>query len=136
MTHTVRVDFKHVAWDRQIKKYYRKVTTYLVSDPQDSLREGDVIEFSSGYRKGRHVRHVVERIVKPFGVPIENRPPVLSRQKRDTLQAEKRLAKLLRRQERRKDAGSGSGVHDGNGMVGHEYVGRIRKLVLERVGRA
>ena len=131
MTHTVRVDHKHVVWDHHIKKYYPKVTTYLVADPRDSLREGDVIEFSSGYPKGRQVRHVVEKIVTPFEVPIAERPPVLSREERYNLRAEKRLAKLLRREERRKMQSQTANVVSSGS---EDHVGRIRRLILERDG--
>ena len=62
----------------------------MVSDPRNSLREGDVIEFSSGARKSRRVRHVVERIVAPFGVSIEKRPAVMSREEREEERARKR----------------------------------------------
>ncbi|PYH94713.1 nucleic acid-binding protein [Aspergillus ellipticus CBS 707.79] len=124
MDRTVRVSHRHNVWDSYIGKNYPKETTFLVSDPQDSLREGDVIEFSSGYPKGRTVHHVVDRIIAPFGSPIEDRPPVLTREERDARREAKRAAKWERRQARRSE----------NGEEGpaQEHVGRIRRLVLER----
>lgn len=98
----------------------------MVSDPRNSLREGDVIEFSSGAPKSRRVRHVVERIIAPFGTAIEDRPPVMTREEREAERAAKRIAKLQRREQRRIEEGKGEGVKD--------HVGRIRRLVLERVG--
>lgn len=129
MDRTVRVSHRHTIWDAHIQKPYPKITTYLVSDPRNSLREGDVIEFSSGYPKSRNVRHVVERIIAPFGSAIEDRPAVMTREERDAERAAKRAAKWERREARRVEAG----VPEGEGKVG-EHVGRIRRLVLERTG--
>lgn len=47
-------------------------------DPRSSLRTGDIIEISPGWRISRNVRHVVNRIIAPFGEPIEARPSVMS----------------------------------------------------------
>lgn len=129
MDRTVRVSHRHTIWDAHIQKPYPKVTNYLVSDPRNSLREGDVIEFSSGYPKSRNVRHVVERIIAPFGSAIEDRPAVLTREERDAERAAKRAAKWERREARRAEAG----VSESEGKGG-EHVGRIRRLVLERTG--
>ncbi|KAI2906474.1 hypothetical protein CBS11852_898 [Aspergillus niger] len=129
MDRTVRVSHRHTIWDAHIQKPYPKITTYLVSDPRNSLREGDVIEFSSGYPKSRNVRHVVERIIAPFGSAIEDRPAVMTREERDAERAAKRAAKWERREARKVEAG----VREGEGKVG-EHVGRIRRLVLERTG--
>ncbi|KAJ9243271.1 hypothetical protein C8Q69DRAFT_90635 [Paecilomyces variotii] len=132
MNRTVRVAHHHTTYDRLIRKTYPKTTTYLVSDPRNSLREGDVIEFSSGAPKSRRVRHVVERIVAPFGTPVEERPAVMSREEREEERARKREEKVKRREERRRAA-------SGDGQVGvvderKDHVGRIRGLILERVG--
>jgi hypothetical protein len=101
----------------------------MVSDPQNSLREGDVIEFSSGYPKSRRVHHVVERIIAPFGEAIEDRPPVLSRAERDAIRLKKRMAKAARRDQRRVENGA---TQAQNPVHGQEHIGRIRRLVLER----
>lgn len=73
----------------------------MVSDPRNSLREGDVIEFSSGWRKSKNVRHVVERIVAPFGDPVDKRPPVMTRAEREELRNQKqgivKMGKIKRR---------------------------------------
>lgn len=125
MDRTVRVAHRHTVWDKRLRKTYPQVTNYLVSDPRDSLREGDVIEFSSGFPKSRTVHHVVERIIAPFGSGIEERPPVMSREEREAVRKQKRAAKWERREQRRLESGDeSSGVK--------EHVGRIRKLVLER----
>jgi ribosomal protein S17 len=126
MDRTVRVSHRHTIWDPYLRKSYPRITHYLVADPRNSLREGDVIEFSSGFPKSRNVRHVVERIVAPFGCKVEERPPVMTREERDALRAEKRAAKWQRREARRSEGGEVKGVK--------EHVGRIRALVYERVG--
>ncbi|OJJ40282.1 hypothetical protein ASPWEDRAFT_74562, partial [Aspergillus wentii DTO 134E9] len=125
MDRTVRVAHNHNTWDSYLRKNYPKTTTYLVSDPRNSLRQGDVIEFSSGFPKSRNVRHVVERIIAPFGSEIAERPAVLSREERDALKTEKRAAKWERREARRLENG-------GQGEGAKEHVGRIRQLILER----
>ncbi|KAL2840565.1 hypothetical protein BJY01DRAFT_218319 [Aspergillus pseudoustus] len=132
MERTVTVEHRHTIWDSYIRKNYPKITRYLVSDPQNSLREGDVIEFSSGAPKSRHVRHVVERIIAPFGDAIEDRPAVLTREERDAIRAEKRAAKAARREQRRLE----SGATPSDGVHGQDHVGRIRRLVLERTADA
>ncbi|KAL4958473.1 hypothetical protein BDW69DRAFT_154117 [Aspergillus filifer] len=126
MDRCVRVDHHHTIWDNFLRKTYPKTTSYLVSDPQNSLREGDLIEFSSGYPKSRRVHHVVERIVTPFGTAIEDRPPVLSREERDAIRMDKRAAKWARREQRKVE----SGISPSQGK--QEHIGRIRRLILER----
>lgn len=96
-------------WDGHIRKYYKKKVTYHVADPRDSCREGDIIEFASGYRVAKTVRHVVARITVPFGVPLSERNPVMTPEEREVWF---------------------------RGDKGQEYVGRIKRLVLERTGGA
>lgn len=127
MDRTVRVAHRHTTYDRRLRKTYPKVTHFLVADPRNSLREGDVIEFASGFPKSRTVHHVVERIVAPFGTPIDQRPPVMLREERDAAREEKRAAKWERREQRRVESGD-----KGPGSGSEEHVGRIRRLVLER----
>lgn len=85
----VRTNTQH--WDKFLRKHYPSKKQYLCHDPNNSLREGDVIEY--GPWEGRNwrntVRIIVERILSPFGAPIEERPKVLDR--------EERLAKLVKR---------------------------------------
>jgi ribosomal protein S17 len=142
MDRTVRVAHRHTTWDRHIRKWYARVTTYLVSDPRNSLREGDVIEFSSGAPKSRRVHHVVERIVSPFGVAIEERPPVMNREERDAERARKRAEKLERREQRRKLRSSSAEGQSAKTEMGTyssafqgDHIGRIKKLVLQRVAQ-
>ncbi|KAL2373733.1 hypothetical protein BDBG_00327 [Blastomyces gilchristii SLH14081] len=110
MDKTVRVLHKHTAYHKRLHKSYPASTIYLVHDPCNSLRQGDVIEFSSGWRTSKNVRHVVERIVAPFGEPVEQRPQVLSWAEREALKAEReeKAGKVMR-------------------------VGRVKRLVAERL---
>ncbi|KAL4808267.1 hypothetical protein BDV18DRAFT_134550 [Aspergillus unguis] len=129
MDRCVQVDHHHNAWDNFLRKNFPKVTRFKVSDPRNSLREGDVIEFSSGSRTGRTVHHVVERIIAPFAEAIEERPPVMSREERAAIHAEKRAAKWARREQRAAEGGATPSKVPGHGV---EHIGRIRRLVLER----
>ncbi|KAJ5659845.1 Nucleic acid-binding OB-fold [Penicillium longicatenatum] len=149
MDRTVRVTHRHSTWDKHIGKFYPKETRYLVSDPLNSLREGDVIEFSSGAPKSRHVHHVVERIITPFAVPLEERPAVMSREQREQERERRWAQKYLRRESRRQGeeidlvARAASVIGEEAQTLstaqlihrihaGQERVGKLKKLVLER----
>jgi ribosomal protein S17 len=147
MQRTVTVLFRHNFWDKRIRKSYPKETRYLVSDPRDSLREGDVIEFSSGAPKSRHVHHIVERIITPFGVPIDGRPAVMSPQERQAERENRWAAKYVRRESRRLgeevDLASRVEIKPGEKLSqaemihrihqGNERVGKVKALVEKRL---
>lgn len=155
MDRTVRVCHRHTSWDRHIRKFYPQETHYLVSDPRNSLRDGDIIEFSSGAPKSRNVHHVVERIVTPFGAAIEDRPAVLSKAEREAERETRWAAKYLRRESKRlgrevdlvKEAAK-AGVPVPNGEVlstaqlihrihaENERVGKVKRIVQERVAES
>ncbi|CAI7572174.1 unnamed protein product [Penicillium glandicola] len=149
MDRTVGVCHRHTVWDRHIRKFYPKETHYLVSDPRNSLRDGDIIEFSSGAPKSRNVHHVVERIITPFGEAIENRPAVLSKEEREAERETRWAAKYLRRESKRlgyevdlvKEAAK-AGVPVPKGKLIHhihadnERVGKVKKIVQERVAES
>jgi len=154
MDRTVRVLHRHNFWDRHIRKYYPKETHFLVSDPQNSLRDGDVIEFSSGAPKSRHVRHVVERIVTPFGEEIATRPAVLSKAEREAEREKRWAEKYLRRESRRLgrevdlvEEAAKAGVPVGDEVLStaqlihrihaeNERVGKVKRIVQERMKSA
>lgn len=69
----------------------------MVHDPNDSLRTGDVVAISPGWRTARHKRFVVNRIISPAQVPIEERPPVPTEEERWAEALAKRAAKDERR---------------------------------------
>jgi ribosomal protein S17 len=147
MQRTVTVLHRHTVWDKHIRKYYPKETRYLVSDPRESLREGDVIEFSSGAPKSRHVHHVVERIITPFAVPIEDRPAVMSREERQAERerrwAEKYVLKESRRLGQEVDLAALVQTEEGETLSasemihrlhgGKERVGKVKALVERRL---
>lgn len=100
MQKTVKVRIGGQVWNNRVKKYFDRPRTVLVHDPNDSLRAGDVVSIISGWRTSKTKRHVVQNIIAPAVVPIEERPPIPSEQERWTKKLEKRAAKLERRSAR------------------------------------
>lgn len=96
MVKTVKVRIAKQEWHKHIRKYFPSSTTYLVSDPNSSLREGDVVRIASGWRTSKHIRHVVSSIIAPFGTPIDTRPPIPTEEERIAERQRKRLAKDVR----------------------------------------
>ena len=91
---------------------------HLVSDPASSLREGDVVAISAGWRASKQVRHVVTKIIAPFGPGIAERPAVPTAWERETERADKRERKLERRVARKNGGGGGgSGGSSGDADV-------------------
>lgn len=82
-------------------QYFKKPEEHLVHDPNNSLRMGDVIEVQASWRSSKTKRFVVNRIVAPFGPPIDERPPVPTPEEREATKAAKRAAKVSRRELRR-----------------------------------
>ncbi|KAJ5503941.1 hypothetical protein N7463_006815 [Penicillium fimorum] len=155
MDRTVGVCHRHTLWDRHIRKFYPQETHYLVSDPRNSLRDGDIIEFSSGAPKSRNVHHVVERIITPFGVAIEDRPAVLSKEEREAERETRWAAKYLRRESKRlgrevdlvqEAAKAGVPVPEGQVLstaqlihrihAENERIGKVKRIVQERVAES
>ncbi|KAI1848324.1 hypothetical protein JX265_008895 [Neoarthrinium moseri] len=100
MDKTVKVRLWGQRWEKHVQKVQQnfQVPSYmLVHDPNNSVRQGDVINISSGWRAAQHVRHVVRHIIAPYGPPIDERPPVLSQEELLEKYAAKREAKLERR---------------------------------------
>lgn len=69
-------------------------------DPNTSLNIGDVVSLSP-YHAAKHVHHIVQDILVPFGTPITDRPPVPSEADRKAEYEAKRTDKLQRRSLRR-----------------------------------
>lgn len=82
-------------------QYFVRNDTYLVHDPNNSLRTGDVVAITSGWRSSQHKRHVVKHILSPNGVPIEERPPIPTEEERIAEKEAKREAKRERRAARK-----------------------------------
>lgn len=55
------------------------------------------MEIQSGWRTSKQKRFVVNRIIAPFGPPIEERPPVPTEAEREAVHALARQAKKARR---------------------------------------
>lgn len=78
---------------------FSRYQSLLVHDPASSLRTGDIVSISPGFRASKHVRHVVNSILAPFGEPIEDRPPIPSEEERWIAAHNKKVAKDARRAE-------------------------------------
>lgn len=65
-----------------VAQWFLDPRQHLVHDPNSSLRLGDVIAISPGWRTSRQKRHVVKHIIAPAGVPIDQRPPVPTQEER------------------------------------------------------
>ncbi|KAF3763735.1 nucleic acid-binding protein, partial [Cryphonectria parasitica EP155] len=94
---TVKVQIGGEEWNKKVKKYFKKPESHLVHDPNNSVRTGDVVEIVSGWRSSKRKRFVVNRIIAPFGPPVEERPPVPTQQEREAAHAVKRGKKLERK---------------------------------------
>lgn len=78
-------------------QYFKKPEKHLVHDPNNSLRTGDVVEILSGWRTSKSKRFIVNRIIAPFGPPIDARPPVPTAEERETELALRTKAKKERK---------------------------------------
>lgn len=72
----------------------------LVHDPRSSLRAGDIISISAGWRSSKHVKHVVNSIIAPFGEPIESRAPIPTREELVAEREAKKSEKVERKKAR------------------------------------
>lgn len=98
------------------KQHFQTHESYLVSDPNSSLRAGDVVKIAAERKISRHIRHVVTEIVAPWGPSVDERPPVLSEEERMRRVREKTERKKERRRERSEDDG-GSAEDGVEGVV-------------------
>ncbi|KAK0714299.1 hypothetical protein B0T21DRAFT_352227 [Apiosordaria backusii] len=95
---TVKVRVGGLKWNNFLKKHFDDPKTYLVHDPANSLRQGDVVAITPGWRTSKSKRHVVKHIIAPgAGLPIEARPPIPSAQDLVREKEAKREAKVARR---------------------------------------
>jgi len=97
MEKTVKVRIGTQKWNNHIRKKFNNTTHLLVHDPRSSLRIGDIISISPGWRVSKHVHHVVSSIVAPFGEPIEARAPVPTEEERIAERVARQKEKDLRR---------------------------------------
>ncbi|PVI07478.1 nucleic acid-binding protein, partial [Periconia macrospinosa] len=96
MDRAVKVRIAGQEWNKKFKKHFPSPITHLVSDPQNSVVEGDVVRISSGWRTSKNIRHVISAIVAPFGAPVEDRPPVLTHAQRMDIRIQDRIFKDVR----------------------------------------
>lgn len=101
MQKTVKVRVGGQKWNKIVNKWYADPKHYLVHDPNSSLRTGDVISIVPGWPTSQHKRHVVKHIIAPFGVSIEERPPVPTLEERIAEREAKKATKDERRAARR-----------------------------------
>ena len=66
-------------------------------DPNNSLRLGDVLTIVPGWRTSRHKRHIVNRMILPAGVPLDQRPPIPTEDERLADRAARFAAKKRRK---------------------------------------
>ncbi|KAK2610360.1 hypothetical protein N8I77_003802 [Diaporthe amygdali] len=95
---TVKVQIAKEEWNKKVKKNFQSFERHLVHDPNNSLRTGDIVSISSGWRTSKSKRHVVNRIIAPWGPPIEERPPVPTPAEREAAHAAERAKKAERKQ--------------------------------------
>ncbi|KAL8974325.1 MAG: hypothetical protein Q9197_001445 [Variospora fuerteventurae] len=142
MMKTVKVRTTKQVYNSFLRKHFTAHQSHLVSDPNSSLREGDVVRIAPGWRASKHIRHVVTEIVAPWGPALEERPPVPSM----AALAEERRAKHEAKRERSLAARQRAGPSDGHGsdegptlkerhtdvIGGPEVVGGEERVVLEK----
>ncbi|ORY67078.1 uncharacterized protein BCR38DRAFT_338205 [Pseudomassariella vexata] len=76
MDRTVKVRLWGKRWEKKVSKYFKVPSYHLVHDPNNSVRKGDVIACSSGWKTSKMKRFIVRHIVAPWGPGIHERPPV------------------------------------------------------------
>jgi hypothetical protein len=115
-------------------QYFKNHEDYLVHDPRDSLRTGDVVAITPGWRTSKQKRHVVKQILAPAQVPIDERPPVPSAEERWTQKIARKEAKEERRATRDRIAHAERTVQQAEHLADEvEWeLGRMRKLLVQR----
>lgn len=92
-------------------QHFQSHENFLVSDPNSSLRLGDVVRIEDeGRQISRRIRHVVTEIIAPWGTRVEERPPVLNKEERHNIWKEKYDTKKARRAAGDKVQGAATGA--------------------------
>lgn len=97
MQKTVKVRVGGQRWNKVINKWFADPKHYLVHDPNSSLRTGDVVSIVPGWPTSKHKRHVVKKIIAPYGTPAEDRPPIPTLEERIAEREAQQAAKRERR---------------------------------------
>ncbi|KAL8754425.1 MAG: hypothetical protein Q9199_004349 [Rusavskia elegans] len=100
MMKAVKVRTVKQVYDSFLQKHYTAYQSHLVSDPNSSLRTGDVVRIAARPPASKHIRHVVTDIVAPWGPPAEERPPIPNLKDLDAQYRAKRDARIARRTQR------------------------------------
>ncbi|KAL8711042.1 MAG: hypothetical protein Q9220_004423 [cf. Caloplaca sp. 1 TL-2023] len=123
------------------KQHYTIRQSHLVSDPNSSLRTGDVVRIAAGWRASKHIRHIVKEIVTPWGSPLEERPPLPNLEELYAQERDKREAKMEPRNGKRREGkeglmgqGTKANLQERHTDIvgGPEVVGGEERLVLEK----
>ncbi|KAL8928449.1 MAG: hypothetical protein Q9208_001682 [Pyrenodesmia sp. 3 TL-2023] len=141
MMKAVKVRTSKQVYNSFLRKHFTAHQSHLVSDPNSSLREGDVVRIAPAWRASKHIRHVVTEIVSPWGPPVEERPPIPDLEEMAEEMRAKREAKIERRAAKRQ--GHLIDEDDGeqeptlkerhtNVIGGPEVLGGEERVVLER----
>ncbi|KAI4227967.1 MAG: hypothetical protein L6R36_001977 [Xanthoria steineri] len=144
MMKAVKVRTVKQVYDSFLQKHYTAYQSHLVSDPNSSLRTGDVVRIAARPPASKHIRHVVTDIIAPWGPPAAERPPIPSLEDLDAQYRAKREARVARRTQRaeepRADRARAQDVEKGPSLkerhtdvIGSvEVVGGEERVVLER----
>ncbi|KAK1844089.1 ribosomal protein s17 [Colletotrichum chrysophilum] len=103
MSKTVKVRVGGQQWNQKVQKMFTKPKKYLVHDPNNSLRQGDIVSIVPGWRRSPQKRHVVKSIIAPHGTPIEDRPSIPTIEELLAARTQMKETKDARRAERRQD---------------------------------
>ncbi|KAL9006370.1 MAG: hypothetical protein Q9188_000844 [Gyalolechia gomerana] len=142
MMKAVKVRTSKQIYNSFIKKHFTAYQSHLVSDPNSSLREGDVVRIAPRWRTSKHIRHVVTEIVAPWGPPVEERPPIPNREEMAEERRMKREAKMERREVKRRGVSDERQANGGGPTLkerhtdvigGPEVVGGEERVVLEKM---
>ena len=84
--------------DPFLQKTFKIHPSYLLHDPNNSVRTGDVVRFQRFPvpTPSKRIRHMVTEIVTAYGPRLDERLPLLSEEER-----EERLKEVVERRERR-----------------------------------
>lgn len=91
-----------------VTQHFQTYESHLVSDPNSSLRAGDVVRIASGWHASKHISHVVTEIVSPWGLPIDERPKIPSEEELLGARIAKKEAKMERRAQRMGNGDNGA----------------------------
>ncbi|KAI4213447.1 MAG: hypothetical protein LQ351_003947 [Letrouitia transgressa] len=117
MMKAVKVRTAKQVYNSFLRKHFLTYPSYLVADPNSSLRTGDVVRIATTWQVSKHIKHVVTEIVAPWGPPIEERPPIPSAEAREEERRSKKEAKLARKAKRQRGEQETAGLDESSGTT-------------------